>query len=116
MGKDRRERDALLLLWGVSGLATADAADYGDGEAWLCRPEHPNACAADQTLRGDPADPRADDIEGDVVANGAVVAQCGLHLIDVHLAMGNLVELVRTQSAAFTPQPAPPAGVEVGGQ
>lgn len=80
-------------------------------------------CVSDQgfnylkvTVHGDPADPRTDDIGGDVMANGAVVAQWGLHLIDVHLAMGNLVDLVRAQSAAFTRQPTPPAGLSVGGE
>ena len=53
------------------------------------------------TVNADPSDPRTDEIGGDVVANGAVVAQWGLHLVDVHLAMGNLVELVRTQGVAF---------------
>jgi len=68
------------------------------------------------TVHGDPADPRTDEIGGDVIAGGAVVPQWGLHLIDVHLAMGNLVDLVRSQSAAFLRQPAPSAGPDVGGQ
>ena len=53
------------------------------------------------TVHGDPADPRADDIAGDVVQNGQVAAPWGLHLVDVHLAMGNLVDLVRSQSEAY---------------
>src|SRR5579864_3806784 len=43
------------------------------------------------SLRGDPAVPRASDITGDVVVNGQVMADWGLHLIDVNLAMGNLI-------------------------
>ena len=53
------------------------------------------------TVHGDPADPRTDDIAGDVLANGQVNASWGLHLIDVNLAMGNLVDIVREQGKAF---------------
>jgi hypothetical protein len=53
------------------------------------------------TVNGNPSDPRTDDIAGDVVANGQVNASWGLHLIDVHLAIGNLVELVGQQAQAF---------------
>jgi hypothetical protein len=59
---------------------------------------------------GDPKDPRADDIVGDIVANGQVQADWGLHLIDVNLAMGNLLDLVGQQIASYqraTAQPAP---------
>jgi hypothetical protein len=52
------------------------------------------------TVNADPADPRADDITGDVVTNGAVQAGWGLHLLDAHLAMGNLVDLVRIKAEA----------------
>ncbi len=53
------------------------------------------------TVHGDPADPRTDNIAGDIVANGQVQADWGLHLIDVNLAMGNLVEIVGKQSKAY---------------
>jgi hypothetical protein len=53
------------------------------------------------TVHGNPGDPRTDDIVGDVMANGAVNASWGLHLIDVSLAMGNLVDIVREQGKAF---------------
>ena len=53
------------------------------------------------SVHGNPADPRADDIVGDVMANGQVNASWGLHLIDVNLAMGNLVDLVREQGRAW---------------
>jgi pimeloyl-ACP methyl ester carboxylesterase len=52
-------------------------------------------------VNADPNDPRTDDIAGDVVAGGAVQKDWGLHLIDVNLAMGNLVDLVGTQSKAY---------------
>jgi hypothetical protein len=53
------------------------------------------------TVHGDPADPRTDDIVGDVVVNGQVLADWGLHLIDVNLAIGNLVDIVREQAKAY---------------
>lgn len=53
------------------------------------------------TLHGDPSDPRTDDIVGDVVTNGQVQADWGLHLLDVQLAMGNLVDLVQAKAEAY---------------
>ncbi len=53
------------------------------------------------TVHGDPADPRVDDITGDVVIGGQVQADWGLHLIDVHLAIGNLIDIVGQESKAF---------------
>jgi hypothetical protein len=56
------------------------------------------------TVNADPADPRADEITGDVVSAGTVQAGWGLHLIDAHLAMGNLVELVQAKAQAYAGQ------------
>jgi hypothetical protein len=53
------------------------------------------------TVHGNPADPRTDEITGDVMTNGEVNASWGLHLIDVNLAMGNLVDIVRQQGKAY---------------
>jgi len=53
------------------------------------------------TVHGNPSDPRTDDIVGDVMTNGQVNASWGLHLIDVNLAMGNLVDIVGAQAKAF---------------
>lgn len=53
------------------------------------------------TVHGDPKDPRVDDIVGDVVIGGNVAANWGLHLIDVNLAIGNLVDIVKQQSKAY---------------
>jgi hypothetical protein len=53
------------------------------------------------TVHGNPEDPRTDDIPGDVVVNGQVQADWGLHLIDVNLAMGNLIDIVRKQAKAY---------------
>ena len=54
------------------------------------------------TVRPNPADPRTDDIPGDLGVPGKPVPNWGLHLVDVNLAMGNLVDVVRKQSAAWT--------------
>ena len=50
------------------------------------------------TVHGDPSDPRADDIGGDLGPGW------GLHLQDVNLVMGDIVELVATQSESWLDQ------------
>lgn len=52
-------------------------------------------------VNGDPADPRTDEITGDVVVAGNVLKDWGLHLIDVNLEMGDLVALVDRQAKAY---------------
>lgn len=52
------------------------------------------------TVKGDPADPRVDDITGDL-GGAKPLANWGLHLVDVNLAMGNLLDLVEAQSKAY---------------
>jgi hypothetical protein len=47
------------------------------------------------TVLADRNDPRADDIGGDITADW------GLHLVDVHIAMGNLVNLAASEYKAF---------------
>lgn len=54
------------------------------------------------TVNADAADPRADEIVGDVMIGGAVLADWGLHLIDVNIAQGDLIDLVRSQTEAWT--------------
>lgn len=53
------------------------------------------------TTNADAADPRIDAIPGDILVFGRPLADWGLHLIDVNLAMGDLVELARHQSEAY---------------
>lgn len=53
------------------------------------------------TVHGDPADARVDEITGDVVTNGMVSAGWGLHLIDMNLTMGNLLDQVKAKAAAY---------------
>jgi hypothetical protein len=73
----------------VPGLLSARCVS-NDTAAWL-----------EVTVHADPADRRADDIPGDVGAGANVVASWGLHLIDMNVAMGNLVDLVGRQGKAF---------------
>ena len=53
------------------------------------------------SVHGDPADPRTDDIVGDVVADGAILADWGLHLLDIGIAQRDLIDLVMSQAAAY---------------
>jgi hypothetical protein len=53
-------------------------------------------------VNGNPADPRADDITGDIGAGTNVLSNWGLHLIDVNLAMGDLVDIVGRQAKAYS--------------
>jgi polyvinyl alcohol dehydrogenase (cytochrome) len=61
------------------------------------------------TVHGNPADPRVDDIVGDIGAGGPTAARWGLHLIDVGLTMGNLLDIVSRQAAAYATGKPPPA-------
>lgn len=58
------------------------------------------------TVHGNPADPRTDDITGDLGVGPQIAANWGLHLIDVNLAMGNLVDIVGRQAKAYAARPA----------
>jgi Outer membrane lipoprotein involved in outer membrane biogenesis len=56
-------------------------------------------------VNADPADPRTDDINGDVGTGALIMKDWGLHLIDVNLAMGDLVDIVGQQSKAWRAKP-----------
>ena len=85
------------------------AADKTVDTPWVSVPGLLTArCAANEnatyleiTVNGNPADPRVDDITGDLGAVGKALANWGLHLVDVNLAMGNLLDLVAQQSKAY---------------
>jgi hypothetical protein len=53
------------------------------------------------SLHANPQDARPADIPGDIVAGGKRYDDWGLHLIDVNLAMGNLLDIVRRQAVAY---------------
>jgi pimeloyl-ACP methyl ester carboxylesterase len=73
----------------VPGLLTARCATN----------EH--ATYLEVTVNGDPSDPRTDDITGDLNTGAGVLANWGLHLVDVNLAMGNLLAIVEQQGRAW---------------
>ena len=52
-------------------------------------------------VKGNPADPRTDEITGDVVRDGKVLPEWGLHLIDVNLSIGNLIDVVRDATKTY---------------
>ncbi len=52
-------------------------------------------------VAGDPSDPRTNDIRGDVVLNGVMSPPWGLHLVDIALAMGDLISIVQTQAGIY---------------
>ena len=54
------------------------------------------------TVNGDPADPRVDDIVGDIGQPGRPIATWGLHLVDVNISMGNLIDIVGLQTRAYS--------------
>jgi len=74
----------------VPGLLTAKCASNENASGYL-----------EVTVHGDPADPRVDDIVGDIGAAPNVLANWGLHLIDVNLVMGNLLDIVSEQTKAY---------------
>jgi hypothetical protein len=60
-----------------------------------------NGSYLELTIHGDPSDARTDDIPGDVRILGRVQPNWGMHLIDINVAMGNLVDLVQAESKAY---------------
>ena len=77
---------------GVPGLLTAECVNRD------------NAHVLSVGINADPADPRTDTINGDVVVNGQVQENWGLHLIDMNVVMGDLVALAKTQGQAWLRQ------------
>jgi hypothetical protein len=73
----------------VPGLISAECVSK-DGFSYLAA-----------TVNADPKDPRTDTIVGDVVVGGVTLKDWGLHLLDMPIAMGDLVELADHQAAAW---------------
>jgi len=74
----------------VPGLLTAKCTSNENATGYL-----------EVTVNGNPSDPRVDDIVGDIGRTGNVLANWGLHLIDVNLVMGNLVDIVGKETKAY---------------
>ncbi|MFZ0267607.1 DUF3089 domain-containing protein [Caulobacter sp.] len=73
----------------LPGLVSAECVSQ-DGFDYLAVTVHP-----------DKADPRADNIPGDLLVLGQPLKDWGLHLVDVNLTMGDLVSVVGEQSKAY---------------
>jgi hypothetical protein len=82
---DGRGADAITTpFMSFPGLISARCVER-DGRGWL-----------EVTVDADPADPRADDLQG------RLSPEWGWHAIDMELAQASLVEIVRRQAAAIT--------------
>lgn len=66
-----------------------------------CVTDGPNSYLAVHVEAGKD-DARTQDVPGDVVVNGRPFPDWGLHRIDMHIAIGDLVDVVGRQAAAFT--------------
>jgi hypothetical protein len=53
------------------------------------------------TVHGDAAGLRVADISGDVIVGGKVAPEWGLHLVDMNMFMGNLIDIVRSEGEAW---------------
>ncbi|MEL7691487.1 hypothetical protein [Citromicrobium bathyomarinum] len=73
----------------VPGLLTGECVSNENGQYLTIR------------IKADPNDLRTDDITGDIYTDGKLNPDTGLRLIDINLVMGNLLNLARSQSAAW---------------
>jgi hypothetical protein len=73
----------------VPGLLSAECVDDGSHN-YLAVTLHPTTGGA-----------RTNAITGDVVLHGKRLPDWGLHIVDLNLTMGNLLDLVRSQGAAY---------------
>ena len=92
------------LLGGDVAHPFADPARTAEIETpWVTYPDFVEGTCAEEgdytylalSVKGDPADPRTDDIGGDLNE------QWGMHLIDANVAMGDIVDLVAAQSESY---------------
>ena len=74
----------------VPGLLTAKCSSNANATGYL-----------EITVNGNPSGPRVNDITGDLGIGANVLANWGLHLVDVNIAMGNLIDIVAAESKAY---------------
>jgi hypothetical protein len=84
---------------GGAAVTTAFVSVPGMLTAECVSDEHGSYLAV--TVHADTAGARANDIVGDVVVGGQVMKEWGLHLIDMQLAMGNLVGIVGEEAKGY---------------
>lgn len=61
-----------------------------------------NATYLEVTVHPESSALRANDIVGDLSVGGQTLANWGLHLVDMNIAMGNLIDIVREEGKAWT--------------
>lgn len=82
-------KNVLTPYVSLPGLLTAECA------------RNENGTYLSITVHGDPKDARVHDIAGDILAGGQVQANWGLHLVDMHMFMGNLLDIVKSETRAY---------------
>jgi hypothetical protein len=113
LGGGKAVTDAILGARGA-GLASAPMGPWTSDNAPVTTPfvSVPGLISAEcvsnngfnylaVTVNADPKDPRTDAIVGDVVVDGKILRDWGLHLIDMPVEMGDLVNLSEYQAAAW---------------
>lgn len=115
LAKGSSELNAYLSNAGSEGISAATPAPWTTIGSSVTTPfvNVPGMLSADcvsrngfnylqVTVNSDADDNRVDDITGDVLnADGSVNASWGLHIIDVNLAMGDLVTIVGRQARSY---------------
>lgn len=115
LAKGSNELDAYLSNAGAEGISSATPAPWTTIGASVTTPfvsvpgmlsgecvEKDGFSYLEVTVNSSPDDNRIDDITGDVLnADGSVNAGWGLHVIDVNLAMGDLVTIVGRQARSY---------------
>jgi hypothetical protein len=82
---------AVATPWvSTPGLLTARCAANENASGYL-----------EITVNGNPADPRVDDIIGDIGSAARPSANWGLHLVDMNITMGNLLDIVGQEAKAY---------------
>jgi hypothetical protein len=79
-------------------IATPYVSTPGLASAHCVSDEHGSYLAIHVNAAGGP---RTDDIPGDLRANGQVLADWGLHVVDIPEAQGDLVDIVRQEGEAY---------------
>jgi len=74
----------------VPGMLSSECSKDASGKTYLSIITNPN-----------PGGKRTSEYVGDVVIGGKVQRNWGLHLIDMNLAMGNLIDDIRLEAAAY---------------
>jgi hypothetical protein len=91
------------ITWSSAGPPPAMFLHTRDLVAARCVNEG-NVGYLEVSVNADPADARTDRIPGDVVLGGQPAPGWGLHLVDVNIAQGDLINVVQDQARAYHEQ------------